>query len=638
MTIERALGTCYYPEHWPREQWAEDARRMAELGLKWVRIGEFAWSRIEPEHGYFQWEWLDEAIEILGENGLKVVLGTPTATPPRWIVDRHPDIYAVDANGNPRKFGSRRHYCFSHLGYRAECERIVDILAKRYGENPYIAAWQTDNEYGCHDTVISYSEAALHGFWRWCEERYGTIENLNEAWGSVFWSMEYSTFEQIELPNLTVTEANPSHCMAFRRFSSDQVTSFNRLQVDAIKRYSNAPIAHNYMGRITEFDHFEVGNDLEIASWDSYPLGFLEDRIDETEQFKHEHSRQGHPDFQAFHHDIYRAVGKGRWWVMEQQPGPVNWAPYNPAPLPGMVRLWTWEAFAHGAENVMYFRWRQAPFAQEQMHSGLLRPDSETAPAFDEALQVARELKGLSTDENVDAKVALVFDYQSAWATDIQPQGKGCHYFDLAFDYYRAARKLGLSLDILPPDCADLSAYQLVLVPGIMTLSSELSRAIEQFEGQVIAGPRTNSKTDEFAIPSPLPPNLPSVDATIEYVESMRPTAQVALNTRGNFIKWQEKIASSAVTLAQTLDGQAAVIKSNNVTYVAGWPDQEALKYILAEQCAELDIPTELMPASVRCRDTRTHRFYFNYGNQAQNIAGVTIEPAGVYWSEQIST
>uniref|UniRef100_UPI0026033885 beta-galactosidase n=1 Tax=uncultured Maritalea sp. TaxID=757249 RepID=UPI0026033885 len=133
MTINRALGTCYYPEQWPREQWEQDAKRMAELGLKWVRIGEFAWSRIEPEHGSFEWDWLDQVIEILGQNGLKVVLGTPTATPPRWMIDRHPDIYAADENGNPRKFGSRRHYCFSHLGYRAECERIVEFLANRYG-------------------------------------------------------------------------------------------------------------------------------------------------------------------------------------------------------------------------------------------------------------------------------------------------------------------------------------------------------------------------------------------------------------------------------------------------------------------------------------------------------------------------
>ncbi|MGJ8526943.1 beta-galactosidase [Maritalea sp.] len=636
--VKRALGTCYYPEHWPREQWPEDAQRMAKLGLQWVRIGEFAWSRIEPAYGEFDWQWLDEAIEVLGKAGLKVVLGTPTATPPRWMIDRHPDMVAVDEQGNPRKFGSRRHYCFSHLGFQAESQRITEMFAKRYGLNKHVVAWQTDNEYGCHDTVISYSPPAQQAFRAWCEAKYKTIQALNEAWGNVFWSMEYSSFEQIDLPNLTVTEANPAHRMAFRRFSSDQVVQFNRQQVDIIRQYTDAPVAHNYMGRITEFDHFDVGDDLDIASWDSYPLGFLEDRIVADDQFKHDHARQGHPDFQAFHHDLYRAVGKGRWWVMEQQPGPVNWAPYNPAPLRGMVRLWTWEAFAHGAENVVYFRWRQAPFAQEQMHSGLLRPDSETAPAFDEAAQVVRELNDLGDDDHVQSDVALVFDYQSNWATDIQPQGKDCHYFDLVFDHYCALRKLGLSVDILPPTCADLSAYKLVLIPGLTTLSDPLRQAIKNFDGTVLAGPRTNAKTSEFAIPTPLPPNLPGLNCTIEYVESLRSTISIELENGGALGKWREEISGEFNVVEKTLKGVPAVVEQNNMIYVAAWLDQSALGRVLGQICAQNQIETEIMPASVRRRDTRTQHFYFNYGATAQEIAGQTIEPAGVFWKPKSST
>jgi len=638
MTINRAIGTCYYPEHWPRAQWVDDARRMAELGLTWVRIGEFAWSRIEPEFGKLEFEWLDDAIEVLGSAGLRVVLGTPTATPPRWMLDRHPDMLAVDEAGNPRKFGSRRHYCFSHEGYRSETARVVELFAERYGDNPYVAAWQTDNEYGCHDTVVSYSDAAKHAFRSWCETRYKTIDALNEAWGNIFWSMEYNSFLQIDLPNLTVTEANPAHCMAFRRFSSDQVVSYNRLQTQIIKRFSDAPISHNYMGRVTEFDHYEVGEDLEIASWDSYPLGFLEDRIAADEQFKHDHSRQGHPDFQAFHHDLYRAVGKGRWWVMEQQPGPVNWAPYNPAPLPGMVRLWTWEAFAHGAESVMYFRWRQAPFAQEQMHSGLLRPDSEIAPAYVEAEQVANELREMAQDENVEAKVALVFDYQSDWATDIQPQGEGCRYFDLVFDHYCAARKLGLSVDILPPNCDDLSAYKLVMLPGLMNLGDELRSALDNFEGQVLAGPRTNAKTEEFSIPLPLPPNLPGLEATVDFVESSRPSTRVSLSTRGNFVKWREQVSTAGEIVAKTLDGDAAVMRHGGVNYVAGWADEEGLVHIIQGLCERGNILTEKLPSSVRRRDTKNYRFYFNYSNSQQNVLGKTIQPAGVMWTANLST
>ena len=386
--MQRSLGTCYYPEHWDEALWQQDAKLMPQAGLTWVRIGEFAWKRVEPSEGQFDFGWLDKTIDILGQVGLKVVLGTPTATPPKWVVDKYPDMLARDENGNLRKYGSRRHYCFSHMDYLDQCRDIVTRLAKRYGKNPHVAAWQTDNEYGCHDTSISYSDVAHDGFCAWLrgvfpgKDNDGDIVALNRAWGNVFWSMEYDSFDDIDLPNLTVTDPNPAHILAFRRYSSEKIVAFNRAQVDIIRQYYEAPITHNYMGRITDFDYFKVGQDLDIASWDSYPLGFLEDRIGASEQEQRNFSRQGHPDFQAFHHDLYRAVGKGRWWVMEQQPGPVNWAPYNPAPLPGMVRLWTWEAFAHGAEAVCYFRWRQAPFAQEQMHSGLLRPDHEPAPAL----------------------------------------------------------------------------------------------------------------------------------------------------------------------------------------------------------------------------------------------------------------
>ena len=414
--MTRALGVCYYPEHWPEEIWPEDARRMVECGLTWVRIGEFAWSRLEPSPGKLTFDWLDRAIAVLADAGLKVVLGTPTATPPRWMLERHPDMLALDGQGRPRGFGSRRHYCFSHQGYLEECRRIASLLGDRYGRDPRVGAWQIDNEYGCHDTTLSYSDAALRAFRDWLAQRYQSPAALNRAWGNVFWSMDYDEFDQIGLPNLTVTEPNPAHALAFRRFSSDQVVRFNRAQAEVLRERTDAPLIHNYMGRITDFDHFAVGADLDIASWDSYPLGFLSDRLGADDTQKRAFLRQGDPDFQAFHHDLYRAVGRGRWWVMEQQPGPVNWAPWNPAPLPGMARLWAWEAFAHGAEAVCYFRWRQAPFAQEQMHAGLLRPDSVPAPALAEARQVADEIAAMPDTGTAQAQVALIFDYASDWA------------------------------------------------------------------------------------------------------------------------------------------------------------------------------------------------------------------------------
>ncbi|SFR40549.1 beta-galactosidase [Litoreibacter janthinus] len=634
--MKRTLGTCYYPEHWPREIWQEDARRMADLGLTWVRIGEFAWSRLEPSQGNYQFGWLDDAIAVLGNAGLKVVLGTPTATPPRWMLDLHPDMLAVDEEGRARKFGSRRHYCFSHEGYKAECAKIVTAMAERYGTNPHVAAWQTDNEYGCHDTTISYSDAARIAFQDWLRARYpgagnaGDIVELNKAWGNVFWSMDYDGFEQVDLPNLTVTEPNPSHSLAFRRFSSDQVVAFNRLQVDILRAHTNAPIAHNYMGRITDFDHFAVGADLDIASWDSYPLGFLEDRVGADEAWQRRFARQGDPDFQALHHDLYRAVGQGRWWVMEQQPGPVNWAPYNPTPLPGMVRLWSWEAFAHGAEAVCFFRWRQAPFAQEQMHAGLLRPDSVDAPGLDEARQVAAELADAPEVAQVQAAVALVFDYDADFAWTVQPHGRGLSYFGLVFDWYKALRSLGVSLDIVPASRRDFSAYRLIVAPGLMHMDDGLKEALTSSEAQVLLGPRSAARDQDMAIPVPLPPNINGLAVTVAQVESLRPDMPVALSGGGYLHLYREVLEGSAETLEQTTDGAPVVVGNGHLSYIGAWLDHDALRRVVSRACEAARIDTLELPDGVRVRDCGSERFWFNYNAEPVSVGGLTLDAAGV--------
>ena len=505
-------------------------------------------------------------------------------------------------------------------------------MAERYGKNPHVAAWQIDNEYDCHDTTLSYSEAAKRGFQDWLAQKYQSTAALNRAWGNVFWSMDYDTFDQIELPNLTVTEPNHPHQLAFRQYSSDQVVAFNKVQAGAIRAHSDAPLIHNYMGRITTFDHWKVGADLDIASWDSYPIGFLSDRIEGTPKEKLKFLRQGHPDNQAFHHDLYRAVGRGRMWVMEQQPGPVNWAPYNPAPLPGMARLWAWEAFAHGAETVCYFRWRQAPFAQEQMHAGLLHPDRSPAPALAEARQVADEFDLMPDVGTAAASVALVFDYESAWAWDVQPQGADFEMFRLAFAAYRTLRRAGLNIDILPPDVADLSTYKLVLAPGIMTLSDNLRNALTTFEGIALIGPRSDTKTRELAIPDVLGPNLPNVDVTVSLTESIPPNAKVKLQGGGRFLHWFEHLIGTAQVHLSTKDGQPAIMGEDNIRYLAGWPDDATFDAIIGGLCDTLDITTYSLPDGLRIRDTDTHRFIFNYAPKAQSWGDVIIPAAGVHW------
>ncbi len=636
------LGVCYYPEHWPEEYWEDDAQRMAAMGLSRVRIGEFAWSRIEPEPGQYNWDWLDRAVDTLHRHGLGIIMGTPTATPPKWLTDSMPDMVAIDAQGNPRGFGSRRHYCFSHTGYAQAADRIVQAMATRYGDHPAVAAWQTDNEYGCHDTVVSYSAAALHAFRAWLGERYPSIGALNAAWGNVFWSMEYRSFAEIDLSNLTVTEPNPAHVLDFRRFSSDQVVRFNRRQCDILRAHSpGRDVVHNFMGFFTEFDHHAVGRDLDVAAWDSYPLGFLEQFWFSDEE-KNAYFRQGHPDIAAFHHDLYRGCTRGgRWSVMEQQPGPVNWARYNPAPLPGMVRLWTLEAMAHGAELVSYFRWRQAPFAQEQMHAGLLRPDRADDVGAHEARQAASDIAAIGPVGAAPKSVAMIFSYDSDWVTGIQPQGRGFSALRLAFEFYTGLRLLGLDVDIVPPGTA-LDGYKMVVIPSLPIMPDGLAAQLAAFDGPVVIGPRTGSKTQSFAIPPNLAPGaLQSlIPVKIVRVESLRDGVSEP-GVGFSISRWIEHAETDLPAEETLLSGQGVVFANRGVRYIAAWPDGALLERVLrrAADTAGLEV-FDLGSKSLRIRRAGDLCFAFNYGTSPVTldhasglhfiIGSATLGPAAI--------
>ena len=624
------LGTCYYPEHWSEETWQEDAKKMVELGLRLVRIGEFSWSKLEPSPGNYSWGWLDRAIDVLGAHGLQVVLGTPSATPPRWMIDKYPNMLAYDVDGNPRKFGSRRHYCFSHAEYREEAAFMAEKMAERYSGNAHVHSWQLDNEYGCHDTILSYSPVAKAAFCEWLERKYRRIEALNEAWGNVFWSMDYGDFHEIDLPNLTVTEPNPSHVIDFRRFSSDQVALFNKVQAEAVRKHCDKPLIHNYMGRITEFDHYKVGDDLDIASWDSYPLGFLVDRCGASLEWQQRFERQGDPDLQALHHDLYREVGRGRWWVMEQQPGPVNWAPYNPAPLPGMVRLWTLEAVAHEAEAVCYFRWRQAPFAQEQMHAGLLRPDSKESATYPEIELVAQELSDLGELEVEQADIALIFDYESCWAWETQPQAQGFDAFALVFEFYRGLRRLGLTVDIVRPDRNDFDGYKLVLAPGLFDCTDQLKAKLKSCDALKLIGPRTGSRDSDFRIPNPLPPAIDGLDCTVSYVETFPPRSARAIAGDGAIHTWLEFIETTETVLMNLEDGAPILVGDHDIKYLAGWPDAEGMVSVLLKVAELAGLTTQKLPEGVRKRQIKSHEFIFNHNSFAVEFNGERIPSAGV--------
>jgi beta-galactosidase len=613
-----SLGVCYYPEQWPPEKWATDLDAMRDLGIRFVRLGEFAWSQLEPNPGEYRFAWMQEILDHAAQRQLSIVLGTPTPTPPKWLVDRMPEMVAVDANGLPRKFGSRRHYCFSHGPYRKECERIVTELAQRFGAHPAVAAWQTDNEYGCHNTVLSYSASALHGFRAWLKSKYGSIDRLNRAWVNVFWSLEYRDFDEIELPNLTVTNPNPAHQLDFMRFSSDQVQSFNRLQVDIIRRYSpGRTILHNFMGGSLDFDHFALSEELDAAGWDSYPLGFLSE-MKAPDAHKTRYLRSGDPDFVAFHHDLYRTCGRGRWWVLEQQPGPVNWAAYNPAPHPGMVRFWTLEAFAHGAEVVSYFRWRQAPFAQEQMHAGLNLPNGEPDQASFEAAQVVQELSALTFEVVPEAKVAVVYDYEAAWALRIQPQGNDFHYPEIVLQFYRAFRRLGLNVDVIPQR-APLDPYSVVAIPPLPIVQPELVASLKKFTGQVLIASRTGSKTADFQIPQELPPGplQELIPISVLRVESLPEFAPIVVRWNSALFEchgWLEHVRTDLTPFIRLPNGQGVAYVHGKIRYLAILPDQTLLDGIVEELARAEHLKVDTLPSDIRSRDRGGLRYFFNYG------------------------
>ena len=489
--------------------------------------------------------------------------------------------------------------------------------ARRYGRHRAIVAWQTDNEYGCHDTVRSYSPAAETAFRKWLEGRYRSIDELNDAWGAVFWSQRYRHFAEVDMPTAAVTEVNPSHALDFYRFSSDQVIDYNRLQSDILRAYSpGRDIIHNFMGFFTDFNHFAMAADIDVAGWDSYPLGFL-DVAPFPQAEKKRLMRTGHPDFAAFHHDLYRGVGNGRFCVMEQQPGPVNWADHNPAPAPGAVRLWTHEAFAHGAEGVSYFRWRQAPFAQEQNHAGLLRPDDAETPACDEIRRVGQELPE-TTGVAAPATVALIFAYEAQWLAEIQPQGKSWSYRQIAFEWYAALRRAGLSIDLVPPG-RDISGYKLVVAPSLPIVSDAAMRAFEGTDAQIVFGPRSGSRDVSGRIPDNLAPGrlqrfLPGRVARSEtfppfHVERGKMNS-VDIAGRLHLDHFETDLAP----IAAAANGAGFAYRRDRFWLLTTHPDESFFVALLSQLFEAAGVVAAFCPNDLRVRANGDDLYAMNYG------------------------
>lgn len=324
------LAVDYYPSQWPEWMWESDIAQMRDNNISYVRINEFDWSILEPTEGHYNFTLLDKTLDLFAKYGIKAILGTPTASPPNWINQNY-DVDHVDVTNATLLFGSRRHYSFSSFDYRNLSQGITQKLAERYGNSSTVVAWQLDNEFGCHDTVHSYDHNAAIRFRAWLEQKYGTIEHLNDVQGRVFWSAQYESFDAVQPPFLEVYTTNQAHKLDWYRFSSDMVIEFAKEQATIIREYApSQAITTNLMMGFTDFDHFKFAREvgIDFAAFDEYPLAGLSSFswLSDTELV--EYMRTGLPDYQSLHHALYRGVAgaaygtlSGPFAVMEMQPG-----------------------------------------------------------------------------------------------------------------------------------------------------------------------------------------------------------------------------------------------------------------------------------------------------------------------------
>ncbi|MCO5221112.1 MAG: beta-galactosidase [Thermomicrobiales bacterium] len=627
-----ALGVCDYPEHVPWDQWKQYPERQKQLGLTYVRVAEFAWSKMEPREGDFDWQWLDDAIEALDAAGLRVVMCTPTATPPAWLIRKHPEILPIGFDGHVRNFGSRKHYDHASLIYREHSRRITRAVAERYGRHPAVDGWQTDNEWGCHSTTRSYGGASAVAFRGWLEQKYGTLEALNQAWGNIFWSQEYTDWSQIDPPFNMPTDRNPSHVLDFNRFASDAVNEFQAEQVAIIRELSPGRwITHNYMMHFNEFDHYANSETIDFASWDSYPLGQVE-RAPLTEEEKVRWARTGHPDYVSWNHDVYRGLkGRRAFWVMEQGVGQVNWAPSNCIPVEGAIALWTAQAYAHGASCVSYFRWRAATIAQELMHSGLLRHDETLDRGGQEISRM--EIAGRANGET-PARVALLHDYESSWVYDVQPHSQNASYIRQTMLFYSALRGLGVDVDIRHPD-SDLSGYAVIVAPALQLMGAERAAHLAGYANETILvfGPRTAYRTptgrvQEDGQPGPL---RDLAGQRLLNFDGLRPGLTVRAG--GHEVEtWAESYEPIDADVLMTYDdgplaGKAAVTRHGNVVSIGAW-SATLVTDVLDVLLGEAGVAAMRLPGGVRVSRRGSTEIWMNFDQAARQLPdGTEIGP-----------
>ncbi len=493
------FGAAYYPEHWPEERWLEDIRLMQQAGFTVVRMAEFAWSVLEPKEGVFQFDWLDRAIELLAESGISTILDTPTAAPPAWLIQTHPDILPIDENGQQVQFGNRTHYCVNAPHFHEAARRISACMGAHFGNNPHVLGWQLDNEYG----RICYCNHCRTSFQRYLKERFSSLEVLNERWTTRYWSQTYLAWEQIPLPT---GYHNPGLMLAFRQFVTESYCRYQAVQMDALRPHlaDDIWVTHNFMGWFDRYDHYRLAEDLDLASWDWY-IG--------TGKFDYLESGPKH--------DLIRGFKRQNFWLMETQPGNVNWSTVNNKLWLGETHLMGWHAIAHGADAILYWQWRAALNGQEQYHGTLVDQSGQPRPFFAEAQWLGRELERLGpmlAGAKVSADVAIINDYSSRWSIQAQPHHQDFDYVDHLVHYHRPFAQLGVPVDIISTD-APIRGYNLVIAPALILLTEEWADKLREYVkrgGHLILTARSGMKDEYDAL---LPARQPGPLAEMAGVE-----------------------------------------------------------------------------------------------------------------------
>ena len=467
MIMEIHFGVDYYPEHWPRERWETDAKLMQEMGVQVVRMAEFSWFKMEPREGEFHFEWLEEAIALLDKHGIKTILGTPTAAPPAWIIEKNPEIQPIDTQGRVRHFGGRHHDCQSNPTYRAHIKRFVTHMSQRFANNPGVIGWQIDNELGNAHGDLCMCDSCKARFQQWLEKKYGDIETLNDAWGTAFWSQGYNTFSQISTPLITAVGENPSAMLDWKCFCSDLIVDFAKWQADIIRE--NCPnhfITHNYMCFDDKVNYYDLGELLDFVSNDIYPAGYWQ-----------EQPHQPDSDIAACH-DVVRSYKKKPFWIMEQQAGISGWGTMARALDPGQMSVWAMQSVAHGADAVVFFRWRACAMGTEQYWHGILGHSGRPGRTYEEAKKLIHTFAP-HMDEFEGAmpkpEVAIVHSFRQNYAFQIQPNHPDLRYVEHLKKYYKAFYDKKIPVDFVQ-DSDDLSQYKLVIAPLQYLMTPELEQ------------------------------------------------------------------------------------------------------------------------------------------------------------------